>query len=347
MVEIPPDVDLVAALQHEVVVRVSFLSDNADEFPVDIDFQYLFAAGEALFIYDVLLNLDVEIEYIWAVLSPRKRPVKITAVLFSLMYLVQRYLPLFDQIILNQYFILGASTKRACMITYAMCGWVSLAGISLSEIILVIRIWAVWGWKPLIGVILVVISVAGGIPGIFFLSRFLNGIQYPELDIPGVSEQLQRCFYMTTNKEIVVTWILLMVYDMVGFILMAIPGISAYRSSGSSNLVKVVYRDGVIYYALIFMISLINVIVILILSPDLRLLLSGFERVLHSILASRVILHIRKMASQDNIHGQTPTSTGIMLTTIEFTSFTGTENGFTANMNYRSFELEVPQQTRA
>ncbi|KAG7091687.1 hypothetical protein E1B28_010706 [Marasmius oreades] len=325
MVEIPSDVDIVAALQHEVLVR------------------YFFAAGEALFIYDVLLNFDVELEYIWAVLSPRKRPVKVKTVLFSLMYLVQRYLPLLDQIILNQYFISGASTKRACTITYATSAWGSIAGISISEVILVLRIWAVWAWKPLIGVMIVVSSVAGGIPALFFLSKFVRGVQYPVIDIPGVSEQLQRCFYMATNKEIVVPWILLMLADMAGFILMAIPGISAYRSGGSSSFVKVVYRDGVIYYALTFMVSLINVIVILILSPDLVLLLTGLERVLHSILASHVILHIRKMASQDNIHGQT--STGIILTTIEFTSFIGTENGYATNMSYQSQGVE--QQTRA
>ncbi|KAG7091624.1 hypothetical protein E1B28_010643 [Marasmius oreades] len=228
-------------------------------------------------------------------------------------------------------------------------------------LVLAIRVWAVWAWKPLIGIMIVVLSAACGIPGMFFLSRFLNGIQYPELDIPGASEPLQRCFYRMTNKEVVVPWILLMVCDMAGFILMAIPGIGAYRDGGSSGLVKIVYRDGVIYYALTFsetyvslkeflqthgtptVVSLINVIVILLLSNDLVLLLSGLERVLHSILASHVILHIRKMASQDN--GQMRDMSTGMLATVEFSSeFTRTEDVFATSMYYRSgFELEGQQ----
>ncbi|KAG7091384.1 hypothetical protein E1B28_010422 [Marasmius oreades] len=213
--------------------------------------------------------------------------------------------------------LLGANNPRECAIGYSLSGWSSVMGILLSELILGLRIWGVWGRKPSIAAILVVISLGCSIPAVIFFERFLKGIQYPELNIAG-PDQLRRCLTLMRNKEVYVCWILLMIYDSTSFILMAIPGFQAYRTGGSSNLVKVVYRDGVIYYALIFMVSLINVIIILLLPADLVIIISPFERVLHSVLASRAILHIRKVALRDNI--QTDVTFGGMMTTIDFTS---------------------------
>ena len=56
------------------------------------------AAASTLFVYDVLLHLDVEIKYIWAYLDPRKFPIKRAQFLFSLLYLAQRYSPMLDMI---------------------------------------------------------------------------------------------------------------------------------------------------------------------------------------------------------------------------------------------------------
>ncbi|KAJ8091098.1 hypothetical protein PM082_024715 [Marasmius tenuissimus] len=69
---------------------------------------------------------------------------------------------------------------------------------------------------------------------------------------PSANADLRRCFFVLENKDIYICWIILMVYDSVSFVLMAIPALRAYRVGGSSNFVKVVYCDGVIYYTLIF-----------------------------------------------------------------------------------------------
>ncbi|KAG7091667.1 hypothetical protein E1B28_010687 [Marasmius oreades] len=314
MVEISPDVDVLETLKHEMLVR----NFNA-------------AAG-ALFAYDVLINLDVELKYIWAAMNIRKRPINTATVIFNLMYLAQRYLPLLDRVILDQYFMLGASNTRACFITYTLSAWSSILGILLSELILAVRIWAVWARKPSIGIILIVLSLGCSVPATFFFARFVGGIQYPELNIqtgPG-SAQLRRCFYSMKNKDIYVCWIVLMVYDCASFILMSIPGFRAYRTGGSSNLLKVVYRDGVIYYAFIFLVSLVNVIIILILTPDLVHIISPFERVLHSILASHAVLHIRKVASRDYVQAG-DVSSGITTTgelTTEYSQMSFASNMF-------------------
>ncbi|KAK1226633.1 hypothetical protein PQX77_010392 [Marasmius sp. AFHP31] len=132
---------------------------------------------------------------------------------------------------------------------------------------------------------------------------FVKGVQFPDpTPIPGIAG-FGECFYLISNKDIVVCWALLMVYDTVSFALMAVPGFKAFRSGGHSHLVKVIYRDGVVYYGLIFLVSLINVVIIVTLPLSYTHIISPFERILHSILASHAILHIRKAASEDSIHG--------------------------------------------
>ncbi|KAJ8090827.1 hypothetical protein PM082_024740 [Marasmius tenuissimus] len=58
-------------------------------------------------------------------------------------------------------------------------------------------------------------------------------------------------------------------------------------------------------------VSLVNVTIILILPHDYVHIISPFERVLHSILASHAILHIRKAAAQNVIQGKSGWDSGI------------------------------------
>ncbi|KAG7091669.1 hypothetical protein E1B28_010688 [Marasmius oreades] len=243
MVDIHPDVDAFETIPDELFVR------------------FIQVAAGAIFAYDVLLNLDVEIDYVWAALNPRKRPMKRATVL-NLIYLVQRYLPLWDRIILDTYYILGPSDTESCATIYKMSAWSTIIGIHLSEYILAMRIWAVWLNIPSVLVVLVALALPCSIPSLVFFVKFVGGIQCPEFHMPGTL-QFRGCFCSTENKDLYKSWIMLMVFDTVGFILMAIPGFTAYRGGGRSNLVKVVYRDGVMYYAALFTASLINVVFIL------------------------------------------------------------------------------------
>ncbi|KAF9259699.1 hypothetical protein L218DRAFT_1003553 [Marasmius fiardii PR-910] len=288
--------NILDAIQNEMLVR------------------YFAVAGGTLFMYDVLTNFDLELEYIWTPFYRRERPK--ASMLIKLLYLAQRYLPFVDQVVLDQYILQGARDSHACAIAYSLIIWISFVGIMLSEIILGFRVWAVWERKSLIAVILVTIFLGCFIPAMVLLEIFKRGIQIAELNITA-PDQLRRCFAVADNKDIYLCWILLMIYISASFILMAIPGyhatdisVSSFstdlsgtdRIGGCSRLVQVVYRDGIIYFALIFMVSLVNVTVILILPTDfVVLVVSPLERVLHSILTSRAIIHIRKVVSRAHI----------------------------------------------
>lgn len=70
---------------------------------------------------------------------------------------------------------------------------------------------------------------------------------------------------------------------------------SWYRSllGGDKALYEVVFRDGILSYIYLFALSTLNVVVVFKLPNSYLNLLASPERVLHCLLSSRVLLHIR------------------------------------------------------
>ncbi|KAG7089069.1 hypothetical protein E1B28_010779 [Marasmius oreades] len=242
-----------------------------------------------LLVYDVIINLPLEIELVW------KRKWSYLTVL----YILQRYIPFFDTagVTLHHHFGTNLS-PHTCTLDYSIAAWSYVVGIVLSEILLTLRVWAVWERSTPVAIGLVVYFLACWVPCYVFLAQFLSAMEFAVLPFPN----FRGCFISGGSHVLYLCWVLLMVYDTGTLIMILIPGISAYRRGGRSELVKTVYRDGVVYYALIFLISTINVIIVLTLPADLVHLLSSFERVLHSLLTSRAILHIRQVALGQSTH---------------------------------------------
>ncbi|KAG7089122.1 hypothetical protein E1B28_010830 [Marasmius oreades] len=239
----------------------------------------------ALLVCEIIINLPVEIEHIWM-----KRWSYLTV-----LYIIQRYLPFFDTavMVLNLHFGENLST-RDCTLNYNISAWCFIVGIVLSEILLTLRVWAVWQRSLPVAIGLSVFFFACWVPCYVLFAQSLSAAVFATLPLPN----FRGCLIANGDHIIFLWWVLMMVYDTGILVAILIPGVAAYRRGGRSELVRTVYHDGVIYYALIFLVSTINVIVTLALPPDLVLLLTSFERVLHSILTSRSILHIRQIGAK-------------------------------------------------
>ncbi|KAF9266799.1 hypothetical protein L218DRAFT_996361 [Marasmius fiardii PR-910] len=247
---------------------------------------YVDVCSSTLLVYDVLTNLDIEIEHIWM----RKWSY------FTVLYVVQRYLPIFDtaMVTLREHFAVNLSVHD-CHSSYYVSGWSNLVGIMLSEIVLTLRVWAVWKRNISVAIGLVLFLVACWTPCTILIEQFLHIMEFNDVKLRG-------CFLVRGSETFYLCWVMLMVYDTGTFVLIFIPGVKAYQRNGRSELVRTIYQDGVIYFAFISLLSIINVIVIIVLPSDLVLLLTSFERVMHSLLTSRAILHIRQVCSQHSTH---------------------------------------------
>ncbi|KAF9255054.1 hypothetical protein L218DRAFT_1008997 [Marasmius fiardii PR-910] len=218
--------------------------------------------SSTLLIYDVLLNLHVEMEHIWM----RKWN------FLTVLYVFQRYIPFFDTAVLVLHHQFGANlSPRYCVLNYEIAGWSFIIGVMLSEIILLLRVWAIWKRGIPVAVGLAIFFLACWVPCSILLREFLDAMKFEILPLPN----FRGCFIASGSHVLFVMWVLVMVYDAGTLMLILIPGVQAYRKEGRSEFVEAVYRDGVIYYALIFFAS-INVVVVLILSDDFAHLLTSW-----------------------------------------------------------------------
>ncbi|KAK0227440.1 hypothetical protein EDD85DRAFT_853735 [Armillaria nabsnona] len=240
---------------------------------------YMDVSSVALLLYDYTLTLSLEVDLVWR--APWN--------LLKLFYIVQRYLPFFDTafLVLHHQFAPELSI-RYCQISHSMSGWMFITGIAISEVILTARVWAVWERNKKLTIGLPVFFLLCWAPNFAMMGVFLQSMKFGPAPLPGLG-----CFVTRSDNVLYLCWTFLMIYDAGMLLLMLIAGVRAYKTGGDSALFNVVFRDGVMYYAYLFVISVINVAMILSLPSDLVHLLSSVERVIHALLTSRVVLDIR------------------------------------------------------
>ncbi|KAF8995896.1 hypothetical protein BDQ17DRAFT_966015 [Cyathus striatus] len=251
-----------------------------------------------LFAYDIFLTLGLEIELVWCS--------KWTYM--TVLYLLQRYLPIIDTLwlVLQHQVGIGLS-KSACHLVYTASGWTFIVGFMASEIILTLRAFAIWNRNKILLVGLPIFFICCWVPDIIFMHLFLRSMEFGDLPSPAFT----GCLVVNGSSILAMCWVVLMIYEAGIVILIVIPGVASYRSGGNTELYRTVYRDGVLYYVTLLALSALNVVLILTLPRGYVNLLSSFaiflwssahsltsafsvERILHSILTSRVILHLRQ-----------------------------------------------------
>jgi len=124
--------------------------------------------------------------------------------------------------------------------------------------------------------------------GLVLVNIFVNSLDFFQLPSPLGS----GCYYTSSSRVILVVWILVLIYNS-GLALLVTQGASLY-SGYCSPLISRLYKAGLVYYAILFVASAVNILVIISLPSEYIILLSSMLRSLHSNVASRAILHIRR-----------------------------------------------------
>jgi len=84
-------------------------------------------------------------------------------------------------------------------------------------------------------------------------------------------------------------------FELVLLILTLVVGIKHARSRGdSSPLILTLVKDGILYYLCLFVFSLLNIVVPLRAPPESVQILIELQRVMHSVLSGRILIHLRK-----------------------------------------------------
>ncbi|KAK0234829.1 hypothetical protein EDD85DRAFT_94865 [Armillaria nabsnona] len=236
---------------------------------------YSFIASVTVLVYDLLLLLPTEINYVWL-----PRPVHPLLWLFAL----NRYLPLIDAAIAINWLLHKPSAAQCRQLSF-ITGPLAALGIFISQVILMIRTYAMWDRHRVVFWCFIGIGIFSFIPGVVGLCIQLKAIQFVgPSDHPG-------CLIHSSNVANLV-YIPVLVSETIIASLTLFKGVQHLRRS-SHPFLKELYVSGMFFYACLLFITLANILVPM-WAPGIALFLGSFQINLHSILSNRIMLLILK-----------------------------------------------------
>jgi len=258
--------NLCAQVRSNVTVSLSILSRGVS--PI------------VLLFYDYILTLPDEIDCIW-----RHRRSLVT-----LLFFLNRYLALFHALmIILVYSDSALSTRLGCSGVWHFIAWLTFTGIAIAEVIFTLRTAAIWEDRKLIvGLVCFGSLLIALIPAAYVLEDQIKSIQWLSMPIPGAV----GCASLQAKDTLWIVYTLLLVYQTVIFGL-TLRKVMRPKITEGSSLAFVLYRDGFLFYILLLIVSLVNIIGI---HSGPSAAFSWIHRVLHAVLSSRLILNIRKAA---------------------------------------------------
>ncbi|KLO12157.1 hypothetical protein SCHPADRAFT_941428 [Schizopora paradoxa] len=291
------------AIEVGIAIEVRFFLSSASEMPTSLSGSHPFVSRTknvfvsslnspslavssfTMLVYDFWLLLPVEIEFIW---RTEWRSGKI-------LYIATRYVPLLSLTLITVANFNNSITPPACNALSKSAVWLLLIESVIAEAILFLRTYAIWGKSKTIMIICLVLF-ALFIPGFAVLKLSLDSIEY----LPSPLPTLTACFIFNREPShfqlFSLDYAMLCFSEFVVVVLTGWKAITEYKR-GSTPLLDVLYRDGFWFFALLFGISLLNAAV-----TKLSFTFAWIQCVFHSVLTSRVILHLHEANASQNVY---------------------------------------------
>ncbi|KAF4602542.1 hypothetical protein EYR40_005754 [Pleurotus pulmonarius] len=242
--------------------------------------------------YDYILTVYDERNLVW------KAKWSVGKVLF----LLTRY-PTFVDVGMAVYHNIAPSIPpETCVLLYNVSGWMVIIGMIIAEIIMVIRVWALWGNSKIVGAILVVLSIIGVVVTAISYALFSGSLEFIATDT--IAPGLIGCLPGRGTNIVFIGYLVLMAYEALVMILLLLKGVQHFRHV-STRFLYAFYQDGIVYYGVLLLISVLNVIVLLTGPRENANLLTTLQRTFHSILSARMLLQLRKSAQRRQFFAET------------------------------------------
>jgi len=245
---------------------------------------YLFISAGAIFLYDWVLTLHLEVKLIW---FSRWSYTKV-------LFLVLRYMTFVSvwMSIINVSFL--GRTQEVCRRTSPVQTWFLLMGIFVSEVILAVRTWAVWRQNKFIGFGLSALTIAHLVVQCVMLSRYTPSLGYAPPPYPG----FRGCFVTKASGLLWVNYTAMAIVEAIVLALMAVSAVRSYRRGSNGELSHIIHRDGIQLYIYLLLISVTNVVIMKALPFEDTVLLAFLQQMIYPVLTARIVLNIRDVGSR-------------------------------------------------
>ncbi|KAF4605849.1 hypothetical protein EYR40_004639 [Pleurotus pulmonarius] len=202
-------------------------------------------------VYDYLITFGDEVTFIWA--EPKS--------IGTFLYFLARY-PAFVDLVLSLYvrITLGLPVQQCVALDHVM-GWMFLVGIAVAEIIMIMRVWSLWGRTRFMTIFLSILTVATLIAGVTVLGVSRESLTF--VSMRDIAPNISGCYPLGSNGAMSVDYAILMGFEanIVSSLLSRplptqIPHYKAQlRGShliNPTSLIDLFIRDGVIYFVGLF-----------------------------------------------------------------------------------------------
>ncbi|KAF5383932.1 hypothetical protein D9757_007400 [Collybiopsis confluens] len=264
-------------------------------------------ATSVLFVYDYILTVWDEVKYVW---KPKK------ATISSISFFLARYTAMAGIIVSA---LPGSNNATA---TTSATTVLRLISIVASELIITVRTWAIWSKNRKIMVVLAVFALATIIPPLIILSI---GIVTNRVEALVSEEFIDVCSLVVSNinQQFIAIYICTILYEFV-MITLSLIRILSWRKTIPKNIrapiMDNLWRDGVLYFSFILVLGFVNIGIVLQQGvPQIRSASSQLQAVIHSVLSTRMVLHL---ASSRDSRDITAPGTSVYLSSadVQFTS---------------------------
>jgi len=266
--------------------------------------RYVHVVNVSLLVFDYSLTLSREMSLMWSSKWS----------LSKVLFFCTRYSPIFDVTLLVYYSMVSNLSPKHCYQLQSASAWGTVFGIGVAEAILVLRTYALSGRKR--GALIFFMSMWGSalIASCVLLELFLRSISFGPPPIP----EIPGC-YLTKGSVayVFISFLIVLANDTIIMIYTLWIGLWNFRHS-HNPLVTVLYRDGIMYYLILCIISAVNLATLIQAPNPLGQLLNTFLRVFHSILSSRILLNVR-----DVQYGEAERRANIRVTPVVSLTLTG------------------------
>ncbi|KLO07300.1 hypothetical protein SCHPADRAFT_654780 [Schizopora paradoxa] len=264
------------------------MSAVVEDMEADQVFGYTLVAMGTIACYEYVIMFDSEVKFLW------NRRVSFGGALLFLC----RYLPPSMSAVQIYFFIASAVLHQpTCILGFKLSTCIVYVEFLLSILVLFTRAYAVWGLSKKILWFLALTYVGLIVGGYMSIHLFMTGVgSLPLADTRG-------CLVQVVNNDLWIALVGIIYSESLAFGLLLYKSIQHAREiknvsdasghPGSADILSIMARDGVAYFACNLAISTTNLFLLKNVNPDFQDIFIIMQGSLENILCGRLLFHIR------------------------------------------------------
>jgi len=268
--------------------------------PVLYDIQitrYSELASSTIILYDHVTTLDQEVELIW----------KAPWTFGKLLFLMNRYYPLATVIYNNYTLFSNDLTDEFCVTWFRWQSWTALVGVMMAELILQVRLYALYFLDRGILLFMMASFVASTATAATIMGIVLSSVDAHANLIPG----LPFCIPSNVKGYTYAFWIPISAFESLLCGMAIFRGFQAFHYQLSffksgRHLVSLLLRDSIVYYLIVFATYFTNLVMWSTNQLGLIEIPGGFTMAMSCVMGNRLILNVRllKRETEANMEHQ-------------------------------------------